>query len=58
MIDNFPATVVGAALAPGAVGLYQIAVQVPTSLADGDWPIQALIGGVSSPAGTVLAVHQ
>ncbi len=57
MIDNFPATVVGAALASGAVGLYQIAIQVPTTLADGDWPIQASIGGVSSPAGTVLTVH-
>jgi uncharacterized protein (TIGR03437 family) len=56
-IDNVPATVYGAALAPGSVGLYQIAIQVPTSLADGDWPIQALIGGVLSPAGTILSVH-
>jgi uncharacterized protein (TIGR03437 family) len=51
------ATVYGAALAPGSVGLYQIAIQVPLSLADGDWPIQALIGGVLSPAGTILSVH-
>jgi len=57
-IDNVPATVLGAALAPGSVGLYQIAIRVPSSLADGDWPIQALIGGVLSPAGTVLSVHQ
>jgi uncharacterized protein (TIGR03437 family) len=56
-IDNFPATVLGAALAPGAVGLYQIAIQVPSTLADGDWPIQAGIGGASSPASTVLTVH-
>ena len=56
-IDNVTATVYGAALAPGSAGLYQIAVQVPASLADGDWPIQALVGGVSSPAGTVLSVH-
>jgi uncharacterized protein (TIGR03437 family) len=56
-IDNVPATVYGAALAPGSVGLYQIAIQVPSSLADGDWPIQASIGGVSSPAGTILSVH-
>jgi uncharacterized protein (TIGR03437 family) len=56
-IDNVPATVYGAALAPGSVGLYQIAIQVPSSLADGDWPIQALIGGVLSPAGTILSVH-
>jgi uncharacterized protein (TIGR03437 family) len=56
-IDNVPATVYGAALAPGSVGLYQIAIQVPPSLADGDWPIQALIGGVLSPTGTILSVH-
>jgi uncharacterized protein (TIGR03437 family) len=56
-IDSTPATVYGAALAPGAVGLYQIAIQVPTALADGDWPIQASIGGVASPAGAVLTVH-
>jgi uncharacterized protein (TIGR03437 family) len=57
-IDNLPATVYGAALAPGSAGLYQIAIQVPTSLADGDWQVQASIGGVQSPAGTILSVHQ
>lgn len=57
-IDNVPAIVYGAALAPGSVGLYQIAIQVPPSLGDGDWPIQALIGGVQSPAGTILSVHR
>ena len=56
-INNTPATVYGAALAPGSAGLYQIAIQVPTTLADGDWPIQASIGGVSSPAGNILSVH-
>jgi uncharacterized protein (TIGR03437 family) len=56
-INNTPATVYGAALAPGSAGLYQIAIQVPSTLADGDWPIQANIGGVSSPAGTILSVH-
>jgi uncharacterized protein (TIGR03437 family) len=55
-IDNTSAIVYGAALAPGSAGLYQIAIQVPTGLADGDWPIQATIGGVTSPAGTVLTV--
>ncbi len=46
-INNTPAIVYGAALAPGSAGLYQIAIQVPTTLADGDWPIQASIGGVT-----------
>jgi uncharacterized protein (TIGR03437 family) len=56
-IDNVPATIYGAALAPDSAGLYQIAIQVPPSLADGDRPIQALIAGVLSPAGTILSVH-
>jgi uncharacterized protein (TIGR03437 family) len=56
-INNTPATVYGAALAPGSVGLYQIAIQVPATLGDGDWAIQATIGGVQSPAGTILSVH-
>jgi len=55
-INNTPATVYGAALAPGSAGLYQIAIQVPATLADGDWPIQASIGGVLSPTGIVLSV--
>jgi uncharacterized protein (TIGR03437 family) len=57
-IGNIPATVAGAALASGSAGLYQIAITVPGSLTDGDWPVQATIGGVASAAGTVLSVHQ
>jgi uncharacterized protein (TIGR03437 family) len=55
-INNTPAIVYGAALAPGSAGLYQIAIQVPTTLADGDWPIQASIGGTQSPTGVVLSI--
>jgi uncharacterized protein (TIGR03437 family) len=50
-INNVPATVYGAALASGFGGLYQVAIQVPSSLPDGDWPVVATIGGVSSPSG-------
>jgi uncharacterized protein (TIGR03437 family) len=57
-IDNIPATVYGAALAPGFAGLYQVAIQVPQSLGNGDWPIIASIGGVSSPSGMLLTVQQ
>jgi uncharacterized protein (TIGR03437 family) len=57
-IDNLTATVYGAALAPGFAGLYQVAIQVPDSLADGDWTVVASIGGVQSPNGPVLSVHQ
>jgi hypothetical protein len=48
----------GPALAPGSGGLNQVAIQVPLSLADGSWPIQASIGGVASPSGVVLTVQQ
>jgi uncharacterized protein (TIGR03437 family) len=57
-INNVPATVYGAALAPGFAGLYQIAIQVPGSLADGDWPVTASIGGVQTPGGMVLSVRR
>jgi uncharacterized protein (TIGR03437 family) len=57
-INNTPAKVFGAALAPGFAGLYQVAIQVPATLADGDWPIVATIGGVDSPPGVVLSVKK
>jgi len=57
-ISSLPATVYGAALAPGFAGLYQVAVKVPESLADGDWPVVSALGGVSSEAGVILAVQQ
>ena len=58
MINNVAATVYGAALAPGFAGLYQVAIQVPGSLADGDWPVVASIGGVQSPNAMVLSVRR
>ena len=57
-INNTPAAVFGAALSAGSVGLYQVAIQVPQSLPDGDWPIRVTIGGATSPAGVLLSVHQ
>jgi uncharacterized protein (TIGR03437 family) len=57
-VDNIPAKVYGAALAPGLAALYQVAIQVPDSLSDGDWPIQASIGGAQSPTGTILTVKK
>jgi len=57
-INNVSATVYGAALAPGFAGLYQLGIQVPSSLGNGNWPIQATIGGVQSASGAVLAVQQ
>jgi uncharacterized protein (TIGR03437 family) len=57
-IDNIPAKVFGAALAPGYAGLYQVAIEIPASLADGDWPVVATIGGVASPTSVVLSVKK
>ena len=57
-INNVSAKVFGAALTAGFAGLYQVAIQVPDSIPDGDWPIQASIGGVKSPASVLLTVHQ
>jgi len=56
-VGGMSATVYGAALAPGFAGLYQIAIQIPTALANGDWPVVATIGGVQSPAGILLTVQ-
>ncbi len=56
-VNGTAATVYGGALAPGSAGLYQIAIQVPSTLGDGDWPIQATIGNIASPTGTILSVH-
>jgi uncharacterized protein (TIGR03437 family) len=56
-INGVSATVYGAALAPGFAGLYQVAIQVPDSITNGDWPIQVSVGGVESPAGVVLTVQ-
>ena len=56
-VNGVAATVLGAALAPGLAGLYQVAIQVPGGLADGDWSVLAAIGGVSSPSGVILSVQ-
>ena len=57
-IGGTRAVVYGAALSPGSAGLYQVAVHVPDSLIDGDWPVRATIGGVESPENVTLAVQR
>ena len=56
-VGGISATVLGAALTPGFAGLYQVAIQVP-SLSNGDYPVVASVGGVQSPATTLLTVQQ
>ncbi len=55
-INGVSAAVYGAAYATGFAGLFQVAIQVPASLANGDWPLIATVGGVQS-ATTTLTVH-
>ena len=50
--------VFGAALAPGFAGLYQVAIQVPASMADGDYAFKATVSGASSPDGVILSVKK
>lgn len=57
-IGSADAQVFGAALSPGFVGLYQVAIQVPASMADGDFPLIATVSGVSSPADVTLSVRK
>jgi uncharacterized protein (TIGR03437 family) len=57
-IGTQSATVYGAALAPGYAGLYQVAIQIPASLANGDYPVVATIAGVQSPSTTMITIQQ
>ena len=44
-IGTADAQVFGAALSPGYAGLYQVAIQVPASMADGDYALKATVSG-------------
>jgi uncharacterized protein (TIGR03437 family) len=57
-VGGVSATVYGAALTGGNAGLYQVAIQIPTSLANGDYPVIATISTVPSPATTLITVQQ
>jgi uncharacterized protein (TIGR03437 family) len=57
-IGTQSATVYGAALAPGYAGLYQVAIQIPASLANGDYPVVATISGAASPSTILITVQQ
>ena len=53
---NCQRQVFGTALSPGFAGLYQVAIQVPTPLADGDYALTATVSGATSPSGVILSV--
>jgi uncharacterized protein (TIGR03437 family) len=56
-IGGVAASVYATALAPGFASLYQVAVTVPASLAPGDYPVVASIGGAQSPSTTLITVQ-
>jgi uncharacterized protein (TIGR03437 family) len=43
-------------VSPGTAGLYQVNIQVPAGLADGDYPLTLNLGSFSTPAGAYLSV--
>jgi uncharacterized protein (TIGR03437 family) len=56
-VGGTAAAVYGAALTPGYAGLYQVAIQIPTSLADGDYPVVATVLGAQSPLTVLITVQ-
>jgi uncharacterized protein (TIGR03437 family) len=57
-IGTADAQVFGSALSPGYAGLYQVAIQVPATMADGDYALKATVSGVTSPDGVILSVKK
>jgi uncharacterized protein (TIGR03437 family) len=57
-VGGAQANVLATALSPGLAGVYQVAITVPPTLANGDYPIVATVGGVQSPSGVKLTVQQ
>ncbi|MDE3165531.1 MAG: SBBP repeat-containing protein [Acidobacteriota bacterium] len=57
-VGGTPATLIGVALSPGSVGLYQIAIQLPASMPTGTVAVQASVGGATSPSGISIYVSQ
>ncbi len=56
-VGGVQAMVYGTALAPWFVGLYEVAIQIPGSLVDGDYPVIATISGTPTPSSTLITVQ-
>ena len=56
-VGNAGAQVLSAVMSPGYAGLYQIAIQIPSSTPDGDIPIKTSVGGSSSPDNVFITVQ-
>jgi uncharacterized protein (TIGR03437 family) len=57
-VGGVRATVYGTALSPGYAGLYQVGIQIPTSLANGDYSVIATVSGAQSPSSTLITVQK
>ena len=51
-----PSAIFYAGVSPGTAGLYQLNIQVPASLADGDYPLVLTLGSFTTPAGGFITV--
>ena len=56
MLGTASVTVYGCALSPGSAALYQVAIQVPSPLPDGDYALTVAVNGAVSPSGVILSV--
>jgi uncharacterized protein (TIGR03437 family) len=52
-----PVTVLGTAMTSGLAGVYQIAIQLPANIPDGDYEAVATVHGVQSPSSVLIAVQ-
>jgi uncharacterized protein (TIGR03437 family) len=57
-VGGVAAPVFGTALAPGFAALYQVAIQIPASVPDGDLQVVATINGSQSPTTTMITVQR
>jgi uncharacterized protein (TIGR03437 family) len=51
-----PGAILYAGVSPGTAGLYQLNIQVPQNLPDGDYPLVLTLGAFSTPAGGFITV--
>ena len=57
-VGSINAPLISAVLSPGSAGLYQIAIQIPDSVPNGDLPVVAQVQGVQSPGNVLLTVQK
>jgi uncharacterized protein (TIGR03437 family) len=55
-VGSVAATVYGVALTPGLAGTFQVAIQIPPGLPNGDYPVIAAVAGVQSPVNAVTGI--